>query len=122
MTVNAVCHCIHNNEWLIRNLIFVGRSGDAVNLAKNMIELPRHPKYNHLGRGGCSSSYGRARLFQVLEGFELWELTVQLCDTPYLEPTEIPREQAKRLRALGRAHFKLGAKEAGLEVVAQLIV
>lgn len=117
---DQISNYAHNNEWLIRNLIFVGRSGDAVNLAKNMIELPRHPKYNHLGRGGCSSSYGRARLFQVLEGFELWELTVQLCDTPYLEPTEIPREQAKRLRALGRAHFKLGAKEAGLEVVAQL--
>ena len=38
----------HNNEWLIRNLIFVGRIHDALDLAKNMIELPRHPKFNTL--------------------------------------------------------------------------
>lgn len=110
----------HNNEWLIRNLIFVGRAEDAVNLAKNMIELPRHPKYNHLARRGCSSSYGRARLFQVLEAFELWQQTIQLCDTPYLEATDIPREQANRLRALGRAHLRLGNREAGQAVIEQL--
>ena len=52
----------HNNEWLIRNLINVGRVDDAIDLAKNMTELPRHPKYNSLKRG--SSAYGRARLFQ----------------------------------------------------------
>ena len=110
----------HNNEWLIRNLIFVGRSSDALDLAKNMIELPQHPKYNHLGRGGCSASYGRMRLFQVLQTYELWDLTVQLCDTPYLEATDNPREQAKRLRALGRAHLRLGDKEAGNAVIDQL--
>ena len=36
----------HNNEWLIRDMIFVGRMRDAIDLAKNMCELPRHPKYN----------------------------------------------------------------------------
>ncbi len=36
----------HNNEWLIRNLAFLGRVHDAIDLATNMIDLPRHPKYN----------------------------------------------------------------------------
>ncbi|MFP6676723.1 MAG: redoxin domain-containing protein, partial [Pirellulaceae bacterium] len=110
----------HNNEWLIRNLIFIGRASDAVDLAKNMTELPQHPKYNHLGRGGCSASYGRTRLFQVLQTFELWDLTIELCDTPYLEATDIPREQAKRLRALGRAYFRSGDKASGNAAIEEL--
>jgi len=110
----------HNNEWLIRNLIFIGRASDALDLAKNMTELPQHPKYNHLGRGGCSASYGRTRLFQVLQTFELWDLTIELCDTPYLEATDIPREQAKRLRALGRAHFRSGDKAGGNAAIEEL--
>ena len=47
----------HNNEWLIRDLIFVGRMRDAIDLAKNMCELPRHPKYNTLTKG--SANFGR---------------------------------------------------------------
>ena len=33
----------HNNEWLCRSLQHVGRVREAVDLAKNMVELPRHP-------------------------------------------------------------------------------
>ncbi len=29
----------HNNEWLIRNLIKIGRVQDAIDLAKNMLEF-----------------------------------------------------------------------------------
>ena len=36
----------HNNEWLIRDLALVGRVHNALDLVKNMIELPRHPKHN----------------------------------------------------------------------------
>ena len=52
----------HNNEWLIRNLGIVGRVHDAIDLAKNMIELPRHPKYNTIEQG--SASFGRERLVE----------------------------------------------------------
>ena len=31
----------HNNDWLVKNLDYIGRVHDAVDLAKNMIELPR---------------------------------------------------------------------------------
>ena len=36
----------HNNDWLVKNLSQLGRVREAVDLAKNLIELPRHPKYN----------------------------------------------------------------------------
>ncbi len=67
----------HNNEWLIRNLNFVGRTQDAIDLAKNMIELPRHPKYNTLAKRG-SSGFGRERLFETLSLFERWDEMIGL--------------------------------------------
>jgi len=99
----------HNNEWLIRNLIHLGRSRDALALAKNMLELPRHPKYNQFGREDKDScQYGRARLIQVLETFELWSETIALAQTMYLELTDDLNEQAKRLRLLGIANHHTG--------------
>ena len=97
----------HNNEWLIRNLMFIGRISDALDLAKNMIELPRHPKYNSVKKGGSSAAYGRQRLFQVLSQGELWRELLALADSPYLEPTDDHAEQVKRLRHIGRAAYAL---------------
>ncbi len=98
----------HNNEWLIRDLSHIGRVHDAVDLAMNMIELPRHPQYNTLQKRGSSSAYGRARLFDVLARYELWDDLLALGATMYLEPTTIPAEQIKRAHALGLAHFQQG--------------
>lgn len=109
----------HNNEWLIRNLSFVGRVHDAVVLAKNLIELPRHPQYNTLQRGG-SAQLGRTRLFEVLLRYELWDTLLLLAETPYLEPTDIAEEQIKRLRAMGTAHFGRGDAAAGQQVLHEL--
>ena len=101
----------HNNEWLIRDMIFVGRMRDAIDLAKNMISLPRHPKYNSLSRG--SSSFGRMRLFEALSRFEAWDELITLAGTSYLEPTDNPDEQVKRLRALGEAFYRKGDAALG---------
>jgi len=109
----------HNNEWLIRDLNHVGRVRDAVDLAKNMIELPRHPKYNTLAKRG-SYSFGRERLFETLSKFELWDEMIALCDSPYLDPTDDLREQTKRLRYLGQAHWRRGDAEQGASQVAAL--
>jgi peroxiredoxin/tetratricopeptide (TPR) repeat protein len=98
----------HNNEWLIRNLNHLGRVRDALDLAKNMIELPRHPKYNSFKEAGRSATYGRARLLETLERFELWEELIDLSRGAYLEPTDEPRHQVRRLAALGRAHLGRG--------------
>jgi peroxiredoxin len=108
----------HNNEWLIRDLVFVGRVHDALDLAKNMIELPRHPKYNTPNSG--SAQYGRLRLFEVLSRYELWDDTIALADTIYLEPTDAQDQQIKRLRALGVAHFGRGDVDRGKQQIAAL--
>jgi peroxiredoxin len=101
----------HNNEWLIRDMIFVGRMRDAIDLAKNMCELPRHPKYNTPNRG--SSNFGRMRLFEALTRFEAWDELIALADTPYLEATENEQEQLKRLRHLGMAYYRKGDVAGG---------
>ncbi len=111
----------HNNQWLVENLEFLGRAHDAVALAKNLIELPRHPKYNTLNlkddgtpysnRG--SSTEGRRRLIETLTRYELWDELVALAGTMYLEPTDLFQEQIKRLRLLGVAHFSKGDATRG---------
>ncbi|WP_153555489.1 redoxin domain-containing protein [Roseimaritima sediminicola] len=109
----------HNNEWLIRNLVHVGRVRDAVDLAKNMIELPQHPKYNTLDKRG-SAYYGRLRLTEVLNQYELWDEAVELCTQPYLEPTDREKEQVDRLRLLGSARFMTGDAAGGRTILEDL--
>lgn len=100
----------HNNEWMIRNLIYIGDVQKAIDLAKNMCELPRHPKYNTMKKRG-STRYGRDRLFQVLSTFGVWDQTIALCNSVYLEPTDDEAEQRKRLAALGNALVMVGQNE-----------
>ncbi len=109
----------HNNEWCIRNLNHVGRVRDAIDLAQNMISMPRHPSYNKLtGRG--SAYYGRHRLTLTLSRFELWEELIDLCNSAELEPTDNVTEQVHRLRYLGRALYRSGQRQKGDEVLAEL--
>jgi peroxiredoxin len=106
----------HNNEWLIRDQSHTGRVRDAIALARNLIELPRHPQHNPPS-GGKSAHFGRLRLFEELTRYELWDELIALCDTPYLEPTDIPAEQVKRLRALGVAWLRKGDIERGIGLI-----
>lgn len=107
----------HNNEWLIRNMIFVGRIGDALSLAKNMCELPRHPKYNTLAKG--SANYGRLRLPEVLTKYELWDELIALSQSPYLEIGDKEADQLKRLRMIGMAYYRNGDAAKGDEQLAE---
>ncbi|WP_425616158.1 redoxin domain-containing protein [Anatilimnocola sp. NA78] len=108
----------HNNEWLIRNLIHTGRAREAVELAKNMTSLPRHPKYNTLDRGG-SAQLGRSRLWESLVKFELWDELLALTETPYLDATEKEAEQQKRLKHIGLALYRRGELLAADALLAQ---
>jgi peroxiredoxin len=119
----------HNNQWLVEDLEYIGRVRDAIDLAKNLIELPRHPKFNAFSRtnstgeyssAGGSSSLGRSRLFETLIRYELWDELIALCGSVYLEPTGILGEQVKRLRALGLAYFSKGDPENGAKQIAEL--
>ena len=109
----------HNNEWCIRNLIHVGRVGDAVELANNMLSLPRHPKYNKLDSRG-SSYYGRQRLFQVLSTFEMWDALIEACHSSLVESDGTINEELKRLRFLGRAYFRSGNRSQGENIINQI--
>ena len=116
----------HNNQWLAETYEFLGRPRDAVAVAKNLIELPRHPRFNTLGvnpdgsplaRNHGSSGEGRKRLLETLTRYELWADLVALAGTPYLDPTAVPAEQAARLRALGLAHFGAGNPKPGRDQI-----
>ncbi len=105
----------HNNDWLAKNLGYVGRVREAIDLAKNMIELPRLvPNQNK------AHNMGRERLLQLLVQFELWEDLIALRDTPHLAPAENPVDEAKRLSALGVAYFNRGDTKRGEEMLAAL--
>jgi peroxiredoxin len=108
----------HNNDWLVESYGFVGRVRAAIDMAKNMIELPRLMKTNSAAETNpkaprhdfASSSWlmGRNRLLQLLPRFELWDELLTLSGSPYLDATNLPDEQAKRARALALAWFAKG--------------
>jgi peroxiredoxin len=112
----------HNSEWLIRNLAFLGRVHDAVELAKNMIEMPRLSATPPTPeKGNTSSGYGYSRLIDVLAQFECWTETIAYNNTPYFPPVgDNAEEQLKRARLLGLALFGLGNAEAGRKQIADL--
>ena len=109
----------HNEEWLIRDLVFLGRARQAIDLAQNLLELPRHPRYNQISSKG-SASYGRSRLLDVLERYELWPEAIQLSGAGYLEEVENRQDDARRVRMLGAAYFHSGDATRGREQVARL--
>ena len=104
----------HNNEWLIRNLNHLGRAEEAVDLAKNMIELPRLAKFEGEGdkrkyKPNGSWRYGKQRLRDTLVRFELWEPLIGAAEhSPYLasDPSVILPLEWHRL--LGIAKFETG--------------
>lgn len=98
----------HNNEWLCRSYVHVGRLTDAVELAKNMIELPRHPEFNTLEFPRGSASYGRRRLIEALERYEQWQALVDVAGEMHLEPHDRSTDGAARAFALGKAYLHLG--------------
>ncbi|MCE9612402.1 MAG: peroxiredoxin family protein [Chthoniobacter sp.] len=98
----------HNNDWLVKDLANVGRAQDAIDLAKNMIELPRldaaHSQAYHLGR---------ERLTETLVKYEMWSDLTALENSVYLAPAEQAEVEARRLAALGVAYFSEGKSEDG---------
>ena len=98
----------HNNDWLVKNLDYIGRVHEAVDLAKNLIELPRLAP-------GREQAYalGRERLLETLVTFELWDELAGLEPTMYLAPGDDPLREVEQWRALGLAWFSKGDRERG---------
>jgi peroxiredoxin len=105
----------HNNDWLAKSLGYIGRVHDAVDLAKNMIELPRlGPNQNK------AYNMGRERFLETLVRFEQWEELLALENTLYLAPATAPVDEVRRLSALAVACFQTGQRERGAEKLAAL--
>ena len=111
----------HNNEWLARDLVYVGRVRDAVAVARNLIEAPRHPKLNSPSERSSAASYGRERLVDALILYELWHEYIQLATTVYLDPQESESDEIRNLRWLAAAHFSIGNRIQGGEQMDKLV-
>lgn len=118
VTPDKIHNFAHNNEWLIRNLNFVGRAKEASDLARNMISLPRLAKFKkdteEYSHGGGSWSYGRRRLRDTLMNFEQWESLARLGATEYLQPAGDEIDEQEWHRIMGVAAFEAGNSEGGL--------
>jgi peroxiredoxin len=131
----------HNSEWFVRTLSLLGRVNDARQIARQMIDLPRHPLFNMLEppealirpqkkekdnenekeskedklteTRGSSSFYGRDRLLQLLREYECWDELLKDCTSGYIESTHIPAEQGRVHLNLGIAYYRLGDVKNG---------
>jgi peroxiredoxin/tetratricopeptide (TPR) repeat protein len=108
----------HNQGWMSESLSHQGRVTEALEIAKNMVELPRHPQYNRVSEGGDIARYARARLTGLVEDHELWETALELDRAGYLEPGEDVRGEVSRLSTVGRALFRLGRTAEAEAIVA----
>lgn len=113
---------VHNNQWCMQDLMYVGRVRDAVAIGESLIEIPRHPKLNNMDDASHASRQGRSRLFEVLVKWELWDELLSRSDT-FLAASGVDEDEALRLRALGAAYLAKGDAEsarvclAGLEMI-----
>jgi len=112
---------VHNNQWCMQDLMYVGRVKDAVAIGENLIEIPRHPKLNKIDDGSHACREGRSRLLEVLSKWELWDELLARATT-VLAPSGNDEDEAKRLRALGAAYFAKGDAESGRVCIAGLEV
>ena len=131
----------HTSVWFVRTLSLLGRVNDARQIARQMIDLPRHPLFNMLEppealirpqkkeKGnenekeskedkltetrGSSSFYGRDRLLQLLREYECWDELLKDCTSGYIESTHIPAEQGRVHLNLGIAYYRLGDVKNG---------
>jgi peroxiredoxin len=112
---------VHNNQWCMQDLMYVGRVRDAIAIGENLIEIPRHPRLNKIDDAGHAGREGRSRLFEVLSRWELWEeLTAR--SATILAPSGNDEDEVKRLRALGAAYFAKKDAESGRVCIAGLEV
>jgi peroxiredoxin/tetratricopeptide (TPR) repeat protein len=97
----------HNNEWLCRSLAHVGRARDALALAKNMIELPRHPEKNKLSKRSSIAGYGRTKLLETCRKFLWLDELRELDDAGYFDG------DSGAAVSLAAAYYSMGDIERG---------
>lgn len=108
----------HNNEWLVRNLLYVGRVDDALDLSRNLLSLPRHPDYNSMAKVG-SYRYGRQRLIQTLTQYGLWDELLRENESGFWTSPDDVNGQEDWLGWLAVAQFqaKTGKPAEGIRIL-----
>lgn len=108
----------HNNEWLIRNLNSLGEVDRSIELARNMISLPRLAKFKKeddestYESKGSSWAYGRVRLRDTLIRFELWDDFIHEATEGQLVIDEDSISQNDYDRFLSIAYYEKGDRES----------
>jgi peroxiredoxin len=122
----------HNNEWLIRNFNSLGQLDRSVDLALNMISLPRLAKFKKEGEksnydpDGSSWHYGRQRLRDSLVRFEQWEELIRLSGDVAEKSPALLAPDGKSItemdfhRYVGIAKFESGDHAGGVAHLADL--
>jgi len=110
----------HNQEWMARSLSHCGRTDEALRIAMNLAELPRHPEHNKVTSGGTIAGYGQKRMVQICEDHGLWQRAIDLVDEGFLEKSDEIKSEVQRLGLLGRAYYRLGRSDAAARVVAEV--
>ncbi len=116
----------HNNEWCIRNFDFLGQHGRSVELATNMISLPRLAKFKDkkdestYDPKGSSWQYGRQRLRDSLVQFEQWQEVIRQSEKGILQADEKSILQRDVDRFVGIAKFESGDLAGGKTHLAAL--
>jgi len=108
----------HNNEWLIRNLLKVGRATEALALAENMLALPRHPAYNIGDKG--SGRYGRQRSIATIASYRLWDELLSRADSIFGQTPEKDQLQWEKWQHVGIAAALAGQAETAAEMQVEL--
>jgi peroxiredoxin len=90
-----------------------GRVGEALDEARALADLPRHPRINHLGRPGSSVVVGRRLVREVLARYELWDELEVFERGTVTGPAGNVEEAAWHARSLGRVAFARGDVAGG---------
>jgi peroxiredoxin len=99
---------VHNNEWLIRNWQMLGNGREALAVSMGLLANPRHPSLNSPANFKSSVAFGRLRLLETLEQFELWDEAIALAEAGDLDHGGTEDDVIKKLRLLGIARFEKG--------------
>jgi peroxiredoxin/tetratricopeptide (TPR) repeat protein len=110
----------HNNQWLCTSLSHIGRVGDAIAVARNLVEQPRDPNRNGPNDGGSAQRSGRLRWAEVLTRYELWDDLIAATISGALDWSNIPLERKERAYTLGLAYAAKGDAEKLAEQIAAL--
>ena len=79
----------------------VGRVNAALELADNMLSLPRHPQYNTGNKG--SGRYGRQRSLGALTSYRMWDELLQRADRMFWDAAAVPERQWEHWQHTGIA-------------------